>query len=446
MYSTTQHNTAQHHNPVATIPLLRPESIKAASSQLGAPVRLAGVSEWVLSVFFLSLFSIALAFICTTNYARKETVAGQVTAINGALRIAVPRNGAIQQVLVEEGQTVQAGQKLMVVSYAPKLQYGESISQGLQINHQAQIDAQAAQVQAKRQQLIRQQEETRVRQQGIDIDIAQLIQARELQAQRVALQEQTAVAMSKLAEQGLLAKLSLRVKEEELIAARQNASSIDRDIAQQKNLSMQLASQLKRLQADEQMIQSDGKAVEVQMAEKSLNTQANYEDHLTSPISGIVTALQAKKGAPINGSQTLAVIVPTRGSDAVHSGHTKEMNASGLEVELWAPSRAIGFVKPGNKVRIMYESFPYQNFGVGTGLVRDVARAPTLPNEIPISNANREQLFRIRVNLTESSLNAYGRAWALSPGMTLSADLVLEERSLLDWLLEPLLALKKRAG
>lgn len=434
------------HSSLITTPLLRPESIKAASSQLGAPVRLAGVSEWVLSIFFLSLLSIALIFICTTNYARKETVAGQVTATNSALRIVAPRNGAIQQLLVEEGQTVHAGQKLMVVSYAPKLQFGESISQGLQINHQAQIHAQAAQIKAKRQQLTRQQEETRVRQQGIDVDIVKLIQALELQEQRVALQEQTAAAMSKLAEQGLLTKLSLRVKEEELIAARQNASSIEREIERQKNLSMQLTSQLKRLLADEQMIQSDGKAVEVQMAEKRLNTQANYEDHLTSPTSGIITALQAKKGAPINGSQTLAVIVPIAQSDTASPTQVNEINSSGLEVELWAPSRAIGFVKPGNKVRIMYESFPYQHFGVGTGIVRDVARAPTQPNELPIPNTNREQLFRIRVNLTESTLNAYGRAWALSPGMTLSADLVLEERSLLDWLLEPLLALKKRAG
>ena len=41
---------------------------------------------------------------------------------------------------------------------------------------------------------------------------------------------------------------------------------------------------------------------------------------------------------------------------------------------------------------------------------------------------------------------AYGKAWPLAAGMSLSADLVLEERSLLDWLLEPLLAAKKRAG
>ena len=62
------------------------------------------------------------------------------------------------------------------------------------------------------------------------------------------------------------------------------------------------------------------------------------------------------------------------------------------------------------------------------------------------SDFRREALYRVRVALLSSSQTAYGRDWPLSPGMRLTADLVLEDRSFLAWLLDPLLAAQKRAG
>jgi membrane fusion protein len=50
----------------------------------------------------------------------------------------------------------------------------------------------------------------------------------------------------------------------------------------------------------------------------------------------------------------------------------------------------------------------------------------------------------IDVELDQQAVTAYGKAWALAPGMRLSADIILEKRSLLDWLLDPLFAARQR--
>jgi len=48
------------------------------------------------------------------------------------------------------------------------------------------------------------------------------------------------------------------------------------------------------------------------------------------------------------------------------------------------------------------------------------------------------------VSLDSQSVEAYGRSMSLKPGMQVSVDIRLEERSLWEWLLEPLLSLKGR--
>ncbi len=416
--------------------LLRPEAIAAARSQLGAPITSLGVGGWLITAFFATLFLCAMGFVGTAHYARKESVPGQVTPIDGALRIASSRGGIALQVLVQEGQTVHAGQELIAISSAPNLRDGDSLADALRLSLQEQVRAQDAQTGARLEQLRRQRDEISARRRGIGTDLAKLAEARNLQQARVQIQQQTVNAVHTLGQQGLMAAITIRARDDDLLATRQNLASLERESAQQRNLDEQLNAQTARLVAEEKIVQVDAAAANAQRNERRINSEASLADHLSSARDGVVTALQVREGAPVLPNQTLAVIVPQG-----RAGDT-----SALEVELWAPSRAIGRVHAGTKVRIMYDAFPFQGFGVGHGVVRDISRAPVMPSELPIPVDAREQLFRIRVTLERAALVAYGRSWPLSPGMRLSADLVLEERSLLDWLLAPLLAARKRAG
>jgi membrane fusion protein len=57
----------------------------------------------------------------------------------------------------------------------------------------------------------------------------------------------------------------------------------------------------------------------------------------------------------------------------------------------------------------------------------------------------QEPVFRVRVSLDRESISAYNETVSLQPGMLLSADIVFDRRSLLQWLFDPIYAVGGRA-
>lgn len=116
-----------------------------------------------------------------------------------------------------------------------------------------------------------------------------------------------------------------------------------------------------------------------------------------------------------------------------------------MQATLFAPSRAIGMARPGQEVRLMYDAFPYQRFGSFSGRIVAISRAVLAPDEVDAPVKLQEPVYEIHVALDRQHVEAFGQALALQPGMTLNADVVLDRRSFLDWLLEPIRAVRNRA-
>ncbi len=153
---------------------------------------------------------------------------------------------------------------------------------------------------------------------------------------------------------------------------------------------------------------------------------------IRAPESGTATAVVANLGTAIEGSRPLVSIVPSGAS---------------LQAYLFAPSRAVGFVREGVPVRLRYQAYPYQKFGQASGRVESVSRTALPAGEIftmgnpSNNNQNSEPYYRITVNLDRQSITAYGKQQPLQAGMLLDADIMLERRHLYEWVLEPLLSL-----
>ena len=119
-----------------------------------------------------------------------------------------------------------------------------------------------------------------------------------------------------------------------------------------------------------------------------------------------------------------------------------------LQAQLYAPSSAVGFVRPDQPVLLRYQAFPYQKFGHQGGQVTQVSRSPLQASELAglpfLSGASAEPLYRITVTLDRQSVPAYGQAQPLAPGMQLEADVVLDRRRLIEWIFEPVLGIAGR--
>jgi membrane fusion protein len=96
-------------------------------------------------------------------------------------------------------------------------------------------------------------------------------------------------------------------------------------------------------------------------------------------------------------------------------------------------------------VHLRYQAFPYQKFGHQPGRVIQVSRAPLPASEGAVAGVPAsEAMYRITVALPAQSIDAYGTAQPLAPGMQLEADVMLDRRRLIEWIFEPVLGLSGR--
>jgi membrane fusion protein len=109
-------------------------------------------------------------------------------------------------------------------------------------------------------------------------------------------------------------------------------------------------------------------------------------------------------------------------------------------VELYVPTAAVGFIRPGQEVRLAIDAFPYQQFGTVTARVVDVSAA-TIARQGPTGFV---PVYLVTAKLPRPWIKAFGRHQALAPGMTLTARIVTENRSLLEWLFQPIFAVRNR--
>lgn len=93
--------------------LFRKEAIKHAARRIDGEVVVArSVSVGALSWLSVAFIASGAIFLATSSYARKETVPGWLTTSAGVVRVTARGDGVVDQLLVQEGQTVVQGQPL----------------------------------------------------------------------------------------------------------------------------------------------------------------------------------------------------------------------------------------------------------------------------------------------------------------------------------------------
>ena len=171
-----------------------------------------------------------------------------------------------------------------------------------------------------------------------------------------------------------------------------------------------------------------GQLSDIQVKVVQLQSQKSYV--VTAPVSGVVNNLQVFLGQQVSSSTPALTIFPKDYEN---------------RVTLVVPVRSAGFLKTELPLQIRFDAFPYQKFGLYRGYVTEVSETILLPNEIQNSPLQlSEPVYRIQAKLEQQNVEAYGQTFSLKPGMTLSADISMSSRSIMEWLFEPLLSLKGR--
>ncbi|MGI9500992.1 MAG: HlyD family efflux transporter periplasmic adaptor subunit [Geminicoccaceae bacterium] len=412
-----------------TSPLFRQEAVDHATRRLCGDVVLATPLrvKW-LAVFLIGVIALALTFAVSATYARKESVVGWLTPESGMVRATARRGGAAIDILVDEGSEVSVGAKLAVLRLSPEIDAGDS---GPALLRALLAQSEAARIRARTTLSSLDREEQRLigERAALDRELSVLLQQIGFQEQRVEMQIAETRRGEQMVERGAVARIDIDRRRGLELAARQDLSALRRSQGALNRDIQAIVSRLGMIPLDRTAAEAEAASAHAALDERATQTRAASEYVVTSPINGRVAAVPIQLGQTLEAGGAVAVITPSDGR---------------LMAELYVPSRAAGFVREAQEVRLMYEAFPYQRFGVGAAEIEAISQTVLAPNEVAIPGMEmQEPVFRARAALARETVDAYGERLSLQPGMLLRADVIIDRRSLLEWLFDPILAVSK---
>ena len=113
---------------------------------------------------------------------------------------------------------------------------------------------------------------------------------------------------------------------------------------------------------------------------------------------------------------------------------------SPLEVETRIVSADAGYVHPGQKVAIKFDTFPFVQYGMAEGRVRIISPdsfmggQETQRGSVVTQGDNSAVFYKARVAIDELKMHGVPGGFQLKPGMTVTADIKAGERTLLTYL------------
>ena len=384
----------------------------------GQTVSLAKYDESVLQQGRFWMRTVTWTLVGTTVFgvawlalARTEEIVvapGKLEPVGSVQNIQVPVGGVVQNILVKEGQEVEAGQVLI------KLDTETSKEQKQSFESQIRATEESLKIKAKE----------------LDLKKVELKRYLEMNSEeesmlnnKLQLESEILSRYEQLALEGATAELQYLSQKNAVEETRGRLMQNQVDRLRQTAILNQGIQQLQQSVQQLNVQQADLKA---KLTET--NVTLRYQE-LKSPVRGLVFDMQpTSPGFTAQSTETVMKIVPYR-----QDGPGGNDDYGALEARVEVPSNKIGFVRTGMQSDISIDSFPSTDFGVLEGEVVKVG-SDALP---PDPQEQREVLaFPVTIELADQQLKLKnGSDLRLGVGMSLTANIKLRKVSYLQLLL-----------
>lgn len=379
-------------------------------------------------------------FVLWAVFTRVDEVAsatGQVIPSGYVQSVQHLEGGIVKDILVRDGDMVEAGQALIRL---------DDTSAGADLGQmqarKASLEAQATRLRRftgsnssgalddEEKAILASMEDARERQRSVLNDqIAQKEkELKGLTASRMALEKNVALMQKEnrirqnLASKGYGSQLSALTSERELNQLQGQLGEATNQENAAKDAIQEAQNRLESLNADlKQEAMKNLGQVEAELAELE-QTMEKYEHTanrtvITAPVRGVVKGLSVHTiGAVIEQGKVLMEIVPIEEE---------------LMVEALVQPSDIGHLKPGQKVSVKLSAYDYSRYGSVPGVLENVS-ATTFQNQ------EGQSFYKARIKLDRAYAGKEAGRNPILPGMTLQADIITGDKSVMQYLLKPI--------
>lgn len=407
--------------------LFRQEVLARRATSLQGDVTIAVPMAWqVIGYLLLASLVAAAVLLASASYAQVEAVSGSIVLDKGMAWIVPSRPGTVVGLTAREGQRVRAGDALVSIRSEEDMASGRTAStrevEALREQERRLTDQSGMMINAASADQSRLAAEIRgLRQELATLD-TQMIAQRGL----VGVAESEFTDVQRVAESGFISRRDLNNREGAVLTRRQQLAQLEQA----------RAAKTADLEQAQRSIAHSGAAAEAQVAgilsaRAALGQQLARAEtakgySLTAPLDGTVTALTARLGQTANAQQPLMVVIPANATP---------------RAELHVPPKAAGFLQMGQEVRLAIDAFPYQRYGTVPARIIEISGATVAQQG---ADGAALPVYLVTAKFDRNWVTAFGRQQALLPGMTLTGRIITKKQSLLEWLFEPLFALRNR--
>lgn len=324
----------------------------------GAVVMATPLSVRLLGFFFGSIILASLIAVSTATYARKATVTGWLVPDQGLIRTTAASAGFVQSIFVREGQPVERGATLAELRTGAET-VGGSVSEMYLAQLRAEAEATRARVKTQLEHLSAESGQASVRLAKSRLELEQLSRQAELQMQRLQLARQELARGQDLAARGIVARAELEKRQAAALSADQDLSALNRQVSTMERDISDIEARIAAIPIEKEAALAESRSAIANLEQRSIEAATRWTQTVLSPVAGRAAALPVSLGQAVAAGATVAVVIP---------------DGAKLEAELLAPSRAAGFIRPGQEVRLMLQAFPYQRFGTVKGQITTISR------------------------------------------------------------------------
>ena len=412
--------------------LFRRQAIDALSKRpFGRPIARPPRPWFWVTALVVCLAIAVTGFLGQAEYARKESARGWLVARKGVVRISHDQGAEVTAILQQPGDIVEAGDPILTLGHDRILDDGSNSNTLQREELQEQIAAVSAQMSLLRR-------EVAVEARSIDEQLEALrIEQRLSDGQKQTQQQRISVATKKLARlvsaaaSGAVTEWEVLQQQDELAGLRQALTGQQQGDSARLRVQQQLQERSRRLPLETERVIAALQGQRSTLQQALTRQRVEQRVVLTAPVSGKLASIEVHVGDAIAPRQLLATVVPADMS---------------LTADVFVPSSAIGFIRTGQPVRLLYDALPHEHFGAFTGQVETISDAVLLPHELPPTFHFSEAAFKVGITVQHAVAELEAIKATLRPGMLLDAEIILETRSLVEWLLEPLHLRRRKAA
>jgi HlyD family secretion protein len=398
-------------------------------------------------LYFLVLFAaIVLPWATLAKVDETGSARGRLEPKGKTLKLDAPIAGTVAAIKVKEGQAVKAGQTLLELESElahTELQQAQAKLEG-QLNRETQLELLKNQleiaVRTQQQQSQAQESEQRAQLDQIRQQLNSNKKAYALEKNRLELAKNDVQRHQYLWQQGVVPKSKLEEVKGNMFERQRLLEQVQSDIQEattelEKQQSgyrrvvrtgelavLESQRQLKELQSQIGDIKAEVAQTRKQIQSLQFQLQQRV---LRAPTNGTIFQLSIDNaGTVLQPGQAITQIAP---------------QGSPLVFRAQMPSSESGFLRVGQSVKLKFDAYPFQDYGVVQGHLRWISP----DSKVEETPQGKVETFELEIALEQTYIPIQNKRVVLTPGQTATAEVIVRQRRLIDFILDPFKKLQK---